>query len=195
MIGVILCGGQSTRMGRDKGLIVKDGKRWAQLASDKVSAQGIEVLISINPHQNNDYAIALPNQKLVPDNSSLNIKGPLLGILSAHLSNQVEDLFILACDLILMDGNLLKVLYESRISNPGFDVLLFNKDGMREPLCGIYTAEGLAKIFRWLSNSELSNFSMKHVLNRLNVLELPLTHEQAQSFTNFNSNEALTKLF
>lgn len=195
MIGVILCGGQSTRMGRDKGLIVKDGKRWAQLASDKVSAQGIEVLISINPHQNNDYAIALPNQKLVPDNSSLNIKGPLLGILSAHLSNQAEDLFILACDLILMDGNLLKVLYESRISNPGFDVLLFNKDGVREPLCGIYTAEGLAKIFRWLSNSELSNFSMKHVLNRLNVLELPLTHEQAQSFTNFNSNEALTKLF
>ncbi|RZJ76049.1 MAG: hypothetical protein EOO45_03695 [Flavobacterium sp.] len=94
-----------------------------------------------------------------------------------------------------MDGNLLKVLYESRISNPGFDVSLFNKDGMAEPLCGIYTAEGLAKISRWLSNSELSNFSMKHVLNRLNVLEFPLTHEQAQCFTNFNNNEELTKLF
>jgi molybdopterin-guanine dinucleotide biosynthesis protein A len=36
MLGIILCGGQSLRMGRDKGLLKLEAKTWAQTAIDKM---------------------------------------------------------------------------------------------------------------------------------------------------------------
>ena len=37
LTGIILCGGESRRMGRDKGLLEKDGVTWAQYMADKLS--------------------------------------------------------------------------------------------------------------------------------------------------------------
>ncbi|MES1226406.1 MAG: NTP transferase domain-containing protein, partial [Bacteroidota bacterium] len=37
MIGVILCGGQSVRMGADKGMLRLQTKTWAQIAVDKMA--------------------------------------------------------------------------------------------------------------------------------------------------------------
>ncbi len=110
MIGVILCGGQSSRMGTDKGLLKLHANTWAQTAVDKLAELQLPVVISVNKNQYADYATIFSPQQLITDNDSLQIKGPLAGLLSVHLQHPAEDLLLLACDMPLMETSLLKEL-------------------------------------------------------------------------------------
>ena len=54
MLGVVLCGGQSSRMGTDKGLIKLNANTWAQAAVDKMLLLKLKVVLSVNATQYND---------------------------------------------------------------------------------------------------------------------------------------------
>ena len=56
MVGIILCGGQSLRMGSDKGLLKSEAKTWAQTGIDKIAALIIPVKISVNNQEYTQYA-------------------------------------------------------------------------------------------------------------------------------------------
>ena len=47
MLGIILCGGQSLRMGSDKGLLKLQSITWTQNAINKMTALNIPVTISV----------------------------------------------------------------------------------------------------------------------------------------------------
>jgi len=47
MLGIILCGGESSRMGTDKGLLIKDQKTWTRATFEKLELLSIPVKISI----------------------------------------------------------------------------------------------------------------------------------------------------
>ena len=79
MTGIILCGGQSSRMGSDKGLLKLEANTWAQTAVDKLSILGIPVKLSVNRQQLNDYAKVFAADDLFVDAASLELHGPLLG--------------------------------------------------------------------------------------------------------------------
>ena len=51
MLGVVLSGGQSSRMGTDKGLIKLESKSWAQIALDKLAAFQIPVVVCVDGKQ------------------------------------------------------------------------------------------------------------------------------------------------
>src|SRR6202012_3284429 len=102
MLGVVLCGGQSSRMGQDKGLIATQTTNWAGLALEKLSSLNIPVVLSVNNRQKTSYQAIFSDKLLIADNPELSLKGPLAGILSIHLQYPTEDLFILACDLPYM---------------------------------------------------------------------------------------------
>jgi len=84
MIGVILCGGQSSRMGTDKGLFTWQANTWAQTAAGKMAALPLPVIISVNRQQYNHYTAFFSINQLVKDNETIEVKGPLRGILSIH---------------------------------------------------------------------------------------------------------------
>jgi molybdopterin-guanine dinucleotide biosynthesis protein A len=111
MVGVVLCGGQSVRMGNDKGLISSEGITWAQAAVSKLSAFEIPVCVSVNEQQYASYAETFSNNSLITDNPALQLHGPLAGVLSAHLEYPLQNIFVLACDMPLMDVNVLSRLY------------------------------------------------------------------------------------
>ncbi len=194
MLGIILCGGKSLRMGADKGLMNYKDKIWAESAAEKLSTLGISSVFSVNSTQQQTYGAYFGKEKLVVDQPNLRINGPLLGVLSAHLLNEEEDLFLLACDLILMDSRLLKLLFSSSITDDAFDVYIFTKKGQQEPLCGIYKSQGLKKIMDMLRSTGLEKHSMKFILSKLHVCETILDEKDYQYFMNFNSHSEINGL-
>ena len=194
MLGVILCGGQSSRMGSDKGLLKLEANTWAQTAIDKMTTLNFPVKISVNSKQYNDYAAVFPSTDLVTDDATLSLKGPLLGVLSSHLKFPDEDLFILACDMPLMEPSLLNKLYTQYQQEPSFNAYVFTNEGEPEPLCGIYKAKGLSLILDILISGKLFKHSMKFMLDHLNVKAIPATDEQKKFFRNFNAHAELNGL-
>jgi molybdopterin-guanine dinucleotide biosynthesis protein A len=194
MLGIVLCGGQSTRMGSDKGLLKLEAKTWAQTAIDKMTLLNIPVKISINSNQYPGYAAVFLTNDLIADNASLQLGGPLQGVLSSHLQYSTEDLFVLACDMLLMEPFLLQELYDQYREDPSADAFIFTNDGEPEPLCGIYTAKGLSTIVAMLRNGKLIKHSMKFMLDHLDVNTIALAEEQKKHFRNFNAHAELNGL-
>ncbi len=188
MKGIVLCGGQSLRMGKDKGLLIGSKKiTWAQQAFSLLSKLDLEVAFSINTHQSPTYKRVFFSHTLIPDKKGLTVKGPLTGILSAHSTFPKEDLVVLACDMIEMKLEVLVHMYNQYQVHPEFDAYVYKDKTMQEPLCAIYTARGLKKINDMHKNNLLEKFSMMYALDQINVLYIPIIPENKKAFLNMNT--------
>lgn len=193
MIGVILCGGQSSRMGSDKGLLKLHANTWAQTAVDILAEFQLPVVISVNKNQYTDYATIFSLEQLITDNDSLQIKGPLAGLLSVHLQYPAEDLLLFACDMPLMETSLIKELM-AIYNQQTADAFVYTNDGESEPLCGIYKYSGLKHILQLYQSNQLSKHSMKFMLEHVNTHFIPLTDDKKKCFRNFNAHAELNGL-
>lgn len=191
MTGIVLCGGQSTRMGSDKGLLPTDDSTWAKAAINKLAALQIPVSLSVNERQYYIYTAAFSETAIIPDNDSLVLHGPLLGVLSAHLQHPLQNLFVLACDMPLMETSVLRDLYNHYLQTNAYNAFVFTNDEEPEPLCGIYCARGLAIILDMYKTDALTRHSMKFMLEHLNTRYIAITKEQKKHFKNFNAHADL----
>lgn len=189
MLGIVLCGGQSLRMGSDKGLLNYQGRPWAEIAREKLSQLGMPVKISVNAQQYQLYADLFPPAQLIADAPFIDVKGPLKGLLSAHLSAPEEDIFLLACDMLLMEKRLLKSLLGTFEPTEMYGSYIYTKNDQQEPLCGIYTSSALKRVMQRLTKQELTKSSMKYILGMLQVFEIPVQEEDFPFFANFNAQE------
>ena len=194
MRGVILCGGKSTRMGSDKGLLKLRTNTWAKTAVDKITELQLPVILSVNVNQYPDYAAIFPVEQLVKDNGTLKLRGPLCGVLSVHLEYPHEDLLILACDMPLMEVEILKELLKYYQQNNSDDAFVYSNDGEPEPLCGIYKAKGLAHIIQLHNINQLPKHSMKYMLEHISPQIIPISEDKKRSFHNFNAHAELNGL-
>lgn len=194
MLGVVLCGGQSSRMGTDKGLLKLEARTWAQTAVDKLAALQLPVVLSVNALQYPDYAAVFPAEQLVKDNETLDIHGPLSGVLSVHLQFPQEDLLILACDMPLMETAVMEQLISACNEHNSFEAYIFSNNHEPEPLCGIYTAIGLAATMERYRNKQLLKHSMKFTLQNLATYIIPVQPGEEKYFRNFNAHAELNGL-
>jgi len=194
MTGLILCGGQSSRMGADKGLLKQDADTWAQSAFEKMAALQLPVVISVNEQQYAEYAAIFSPSLLINDDASIEVKGPLLGLLSVHKHIPEEDLVVMACDMPLMQTDIFKLLLQHAEQNLSSDAVVFLNDGEPEPLCALYRKSGLQKTLESAAQHTLKKFSMKNMLEQLSVAYLPIAPEFKQAFRNFNAHAELNGL-
>ena len=193
MLGVVLSGGQSSRMGTDKGLLKLEAKTWAQTALDKLAALQLPVVISVNATQYETYPAVFPVEELVKDDDKLDIHGPLAGVLSVHERFPQEDLLVLACDMPLMDPVIIEQLVIAYRNNHQ-EAYVFTNNDEPEPLCAIYTAKALTATLQRYHNNELPRHSMKSMLEHLDVHFIPLQAGQEKYFRNFNAHAELNGL-
>jgi len=194
MIGVILCGGQSTRMGTDKGLLKFNAVTWVQNAAEKLLSLSIPAVISVNSNQFIDYSKIFNIKDLVVDNGSLEIRGPLCGVISVYLQNPTQDILVLACDMPLMKTEILKDLIEQYHQNPKHEAVVFTNGGESEPLCGIYTSKGLSHIYDLYKTGQLQKHSMKYILEYVSTFFIPLPDDKKKYFANFNTHAGINGL-
>jgi molybdopterin-guanine dinucleotide biosynthesis protein A len=128
---VVLAGGRSTRMGRDKALLpLADGRTLLARQLDVLRAAGAaEVLVSARPEQH----LPLEGARLILDHEP--DCGPLGGIAAALAAATHDRLLVLAIDLLRMSAEFLAGLVAAAPPGRGLVPLL---GGEPEPLAALY---------------------------------------------------------
>ena len=132
--GLVLSGGRSTRMQRDKALLDYAGQ--TQLERAVALLQGItpSVSVSVRPDQVDDPLRARFAQVVDgPD-----VQGPAAGILAAQQADPSAAWLVLACDLPLLDAATLAALVSGRDASRLATAFRSSHDGLPEPLCAIW---------------------------------------------------------
>lgn len=126
----ILCGGKSSRMQEEKGLVLFRGKSFVQWILDAL--EGLvpnPVLITGNPA----YAVF----QLETQADLIEDKGPLGGIYTALHHAKTDSALVLSCDIPKITSGALALLLEKASGKP--DKITFLSDGKNDyPLIGIY---------------------------------------------------------
>jgi len=144
LLGLVLCGGESRRMGQDKGLMLKDGVPWALHVGEKISRLGISVEYSVNSRQYSSYTAVIPEEWLITD--ALDLPGPLNGLFTAHGRHPDRDILLLACDMLDMDAATLEMLIGCYSGEGGYEFYAYEEDTWLQPFGAIYTAAGLGRV-------------------------------------------------
>jgi molybdopterin-guanine dinucleotide biosynthesis protein A len=190
LFGLVLCGGQSQRMGRDKGLLQMSGGSWALNAKHILEPFCGRVFISVNAGQIDNYSSLFPFNDLILD--SVETKGPITGILSAHKEHPRKDFLVLATDMIYMNGQVIRKFLDAYLMDKNqSEVFCFHDKDSLEPLCAIYRAPLLRKWLLKCKANALLDFSL-HLLirkSRVKYLEIPPAHKI--NFQNINTPESL----
>jgi molybdopterin-guanine dinucleotide biosynthesis protein A len=183
-MGVVSCGGESRRMGRDKGLILQGGVCWARRMADKLELFGLPVVFSVNPSQLGAYAAALPGARLVVD-AVVAAPGPLGGLLSVYEQFPDKDLLLLACDMIDMDHGTIAALVDVRAAGGDHDFYVYREGDFFQPFCSIYTSAGLAAPHTAVLQGGLRVPSLQQLLREGKTKSL--TVERGEAFRNYNT--------
>ena len=127
---ILLAGGRSGRMGRDKALLPIRGRPLLQYIYEQLEPSFDEVLVSAS----DAAAYAFLGTRVVPDR--IPGLGPLMGIASCLLASRNELNFVVACDMPVIDlPRVRRMLAEAE----GYDVVVpRDVDGHWEPLFAIY---------------------------------------------------------
>jgi molybdopterin-guanine dinucleotide biosynthesis protein A len=134
LTGIILSGGKSSRMGKEKGLVDFQGKPLISHAILALKPLVDNIIIGANNHLNDyrkfGYTIIEDEVKNI---------GPIGGVLSALRNSDTKYNIILSCDMPFINAELLHYL---NIKSQDYDVVVPIHDTDKiEPLCGIYSKD------------------------------------------------------
>lgn len=187
--GIVLCGGESIRMGSDKGLLRQGNTPWSILAFKKLQELDIPVVVSIRAGQQEKYAEIFPAHLLCIDEvpGKVPCEGPLKGLISVHRRFPGNDLIALACDMTDMEITLLQQLQSCYAAHrEQYDFFVFINKGKPEPLCAIYSAKGMNTIYRAAVTGRLSSYSLQAALSAGKTFATPVDGTRMRFFNNYN---------
>ncbi len=182
----VQAGGNSRRMGVDKGLVHLGGKALIEHVLDKVRGLGDELLIVTN--QPKDYAYL--DVPLVPD--SLAASGALVGLHTALEQARGDRVLVLACDMPFLNRPLLEHLIEI---SPRAEVTVPRRGEYYEPLHAVYQRSCLTTVRQLMALGKQSLTSL-YPLVELQLVEedvLDLYDPEGRSFFNVNTPEDLAQ--
>jgi len=144
--GAILAGGKSQRMGKDKGLLTINGTTFIEHLARGLQSVFGDVMI-ISDHADWYRFLGLP---MHPD--LLKHCGPLGGIHSALVNAERGSIFVLPCDMPLIEPDIIR--YVVSCASPRFDVSVASFQNRVIPLLGIYRRSCLENLERVLQHGE-----------------------------------------
>lgn len=150
LFGLVLAGGASTRMQRDKAGLVYHGKPQLQWAFDLLSDFTAATFISVRPDQRDDEVRrALP--QIVDRRPGI---GPLAGIEAALLTQPKAAWLIVACDLPFLTAPTLQYLIDHRDPLRMATAFRSAHDNLPEPLCAIWEPHSRDAVTAWIASGK-----------------------------------------
>ncbi|RYZ73795.1 MAG: cyclic pyranopterin monophosphate synthase MoaC [Proteobacteria bacterium] len=139
--GLVLTGGKSERMKRDKALINYHGQPHALYLFQLLEKHGVRTYLSAQAGQWN--GTALENLPILADLTSVSgaTRGPIAGIVSAFEKHPEANWIVVACDLVHMDETVLQQLLSRYQSDSVVTCFTNDAEDFPEPLCAIYTPQ------------------------------------------------------
>jgi molybdopterin-guanine dinucleotide biosynthesis protein A len=147
LYGLVLAGGASSRMGRDKAAIDYHGRTQLQCAFDLLNSVCERSFISVRADQQSD-----PTRASLPQITDRHENiGPLAGIGAAFESHPGVAWLVLACDLPFLARETLMHLIDRR--NPSGIATTYRSahDGLPEPLCAIWEPASREPVLQWIA--------------------------------------------
>lgn len=148
--GLILAGGKSSRMGRDKSGLIYHQISQRQYLYNLLKPLCKEVFISCRQEQAEVWKDDLP---YLFDN--LENKGVLAGIYRAFGHNPNIAWLIIACDLPFVDQSILEYLIKNR-QKTKIATAFFNRKQEPEPLLGLWESKSYEIIKKAINENKLS---------------------------------------
>lgn len=145
VFGLVLAGGQSRRMGRDKALLDRDGQSQLSYVVELLDDCVDKVFVSTRAEQEDDERNQY--ERIVDRYDDL---GPIAGILTALEKHPEADWLVVACDLPNIDRRTILNLLQNRHDEKPFTAYSSSHDGLPEPLCAIYHAGCLDIVQRFV---------------------------------------------
>jgi molybdopterin-guanine dinucleotide biosynthesis protein A len=140
--GLVLAGGRSSRMGRDKAALVHpDGRTLLRRCHDLLREAGCES-IAISLRHDQEIPAGLDSVEIVRDPEGASL-GPIAGIVAGMRLDPAADWLVLACDLPRLDAATLAHLISSKQTDEKFLAYRSGFDGLPEPLCTLYSQAAL----------------------------------------------------
>jgi molybdopterin-guanine dinucleotide biosynthesis protein A len=180
--GVVLAGGHSRRMGRDKALLPWQGQTLLERQIRVMQQAGaMEVFISCR----RGAPYPSPNARVIYDEQEG--LGPLAGIAAAIRQTRQTHLLVLAVDLASMTAGYLKKLGSVCLAGIG----AVPWDGKHyEPLAACYPIEALPIMQRQLQGADLSMQSLLQSCCESRIMAaIKILRGEAGLFRNWNSPE------
>ena len=138
--GLLLAGGRSTRMGRDKASMILRGDGNTQAANALRLLEGSCDGVFLSLREGQEKPEGCGSVEILRD--AVSCGGPLAGILTAMRHDPEAAWLVLACDLPFVDPHVISRLLAGRNDSP-FTAFASSVDGLPEPLCALYGPKAL----------------------------------------------------
>jgi len=173
--GLILAGGSSSRMKRDKAALVYQGRSQLDRAFELAGRHVRRVYVSVRASQAADPARA--HRPLIID--SVAGEGPIVGIRSALAARPDVAWLVLACDLPFLSDVVLSHLLAERDASVIADASLLATayrsahDGLPEPLCAVWEPKAAADLAAYQAQGGQCprKFLMRHAARIIEPLD------------------------
>ncbi|MGH7495577.1 MAG: molybdenum cofactor guanylyltransferase [bacterium] len=177
---LILAGGKSSRMGRDKALLPLGNTTVIEFLMARLRQVCEEVIVVTRLEQPYSSLGASVLFDLMPDKFSLG------GLYSGLLQSPAQVNFVCACDMPLISPSVVSYLLELLTD---FDVAVPRLEGQVEPLCAVYTKACLPAIHARLLAGDLrmSGWFDSVRARFVGKDELQKHDPKLQSFSNLNT--------
>ena len=178
MSSAILAGGESRRMGQDKGLTRLNGKSLVSYSIELAKHFSDDIHIIANSKGYAEFGLPVS-----PD--LFEGKGPLNGICTALKISILKRVLILPCDMPFLTKEIMQSLMPFCDE---FDVVIPVAAGQDYPLCGIYSTNCLERFTEAL---EQSKYSVIDALKSINVKRVEVESELGNTLININDKSTL----
>jgi molybdopterin-guanine dinucleotide biosynthesis protein A len=178
IFGLILAGGASQRMQRDKAALTYHGRTQLEWAFELVSPLCAETYVSVRESQRHDSVRS--RFPLLIDGAIG--EGPIAGIYSAMTTHPHAAWLVIACDLPFLTADTLSYLIKNRDPAKIATAYRSQHDGLPEPLCAIWEPSAREAVLAHINSGK--HCPRKLLINsNAALLELP----EPQALDNVNT--------